>query len=112
MDSYKKIIVIQWLFILLLLIFSGYQLNKNTEISDDISSLTSQIDELQGPTEAADVSEQISDLENKVSDHTEQFEKHQNEISNLSSRLDESESNIEKNSDKLDDLCLVKNICI
>ncbi|MCH7392419.1 hypothetical protein [Acinetobacter dispersus] len=112
MGSYKKIILIQWMFILLLLIFSGYQLNKNTEISDDISSLTSQLDDLQGPTEAVDVSEQISDLESKVSEHTEQFEKHQVEISSLSSRLDDSESNIEKNANKIDDLCLVKNICI
>lgn len=112
MGDYKKIIVIQWIFILLLLFFSGYQLEKNEEISDDIGSLTNQLDDLQGPTEATDVSEQITDLEYKVSEHTEQFEKHQNEISNLSSRLDESESKITENTEKLDDMCLLKNICI
>ncbi len=112
MNHYKKIILLQWGLILFLLISVVYQFNKNSEFSDEITSLSSQVDELKGPTEAYDVSDQISDLRNTVSKHSENLENHQDEILSLTTRLAETENSIEKNTDKLDDLCLVKNICI
>lgn len=112
MDSYKKIIALQWIAIILLLIFMVYLLNKNSEIDDEISSLSYQIEELQGPSEAYDVHDQISDLQKTMAEHSENLQDHQDEISSLSSRLNDTESNVEENRDKLDNLCLIKSICI